>query len=89
VALEALACGTPVVAGNVGGIRNLIRQGETGYMVKNGNPHHLADQIARLLSRPATKPALSIRESVSRFSWSNMAEQVSREVLADYLAGVN
>jgi len=89
VALEALACGTPVVASNVGGIRNFIRQGETGYMVKNGNPHHLADQIARLLSRPATKPALSIRESVNRFSWSNMAEQVSREVLADYLAGVN
>ncbi len=58
-------------------------------MVPNGSPRHLADQIARLLSRPDIKPALSIRESVSRFSWSNIAGQVSREVLAGYLAGVN
>ncbi len=89
VALEALACGTPVVATNVGGISGLVHPGESGYMVKNGSPRHLADQIARLLSHPANRPALSIRESVSRFSWSNIAQRVRREMLADYLTGVN
>ena len=94
VALESLACGTPVVATDVGGFRSIIRQGETGYVVADNAPHHLADKIALLLSRPSTaiESALSIRASVSRFSWSNIAEAIIREcqlVLTKYLAPIS
>jgi len=91
VTLESLACGTPVVATDVGNLKSVIRQGETGYVVIDNTPHRLADKIALLLSRPSpdTESALSIRASVSRFSWSNIAEAIIREcqlVLAKYLA---
>jgi D-inositol-3-phosphate glycosyltransferase len=94
VALESLACGTPVVATDVGNFRNLIRQGETGYVVADNTPHHLADKIRLLLSRPSAdiESALSIRASVSRFSWSNIAESIIKEcqlVLANYLIPIS
>jgi len=81
VALESLACGTPVVATDVGNLKSIIRQGETGYVVIDNSPRHLADKIALLLSRPSpdAKSALSIRASVSRFSWQNIAEVIVRE----------
>ncbi len=93
VALESLACGTPVVAADVGDLRSVIRQGETGYVVTDNTPHLLADKITSLLSRPSPdiKSALSIRASVTRFGWSNIAEAITEElqmVLADYLAPV-
>ena len=94
VALESLACGTPVVATDVGNLKSVIRQGETGYVVTDNAPHHLADKIALLLSRPGTdtESTRSIRASVSRFSWPNIAEAIIRQcqlVLADYLAPVS
>ncbi len=90
VALESLACGTPVVASDVGDMKNIILQGETGYVVAGNAPAKLADKIARLLSRPPLDTE-AIRDSVSRFSWSNIAEAVTKEfrsVLASYLAPV-
>ncbi len=94
VALESLACGTPVVATDVGNLKSVIRQGETGYVITDNAPRRLADKIALLLSRPSTgtESALAIRASVSRFSWSNIAEVIIREcqaVLANYLAPVS
>ena len=94
VALESLACGTPVVATDVGNLKSVIRQGETGYVITDNAPHRLADKIALLLSRPSTntESALSIRASISRFSWSNIAEAIVREcqlVLANYLTPVS
>jgi len=93
VALESLACGTPVVATDVGDLKSVIRQGETGYVITDNAPHHLAEKIALLLSMPGidTESALSIRASVSRFSWSNIAEALVREcrlVLANHLVPV-
>jgi D-inositol-3-phosphate glycosyltransferase len=81
-ALESLACGTPVVATNVGEMRNIIRSGETGYVVPGNTPHELAAKIARLLSEPPRdmESALSIRASVSRFDWANIAGAVIREM---------
>jgi D-inositol-3-phosphate glycosyltransferase len=94
VALESLACGTPVVATDVGNFRSIIRQGETGYVVADNAPHQLADKIGLLLSRPSTdiESALSIRASVSRFSWSNIAESIIKEcqlVLTNYLVPIS
>jgi len=89
VALESLACGTPVVANDVGNLKSIIRQGETGYVTTDNTPHRLADKITLLLAKSSTDTeyALSIRASVSRFSWSNIAGAIIGEcqlVLANY-----
>jgi len=86
VALESIACGTPVVATDVGDLKSIIHQGETGHVVMDDSPRSLADKIALLLSSPDARSALSIRASVTRFSWSNIAQQIINEVLADYFA---
>jgi D-inositol-3-phosphate glycosyltransferase len=93
VTLESLACGTPVVATDVGDLKKIIRPGETGYVVASANPAHLANKISLILSRPVrdTSSIQSIRASVARFSWSNIARAIAREchrVLAGYLTPV-
>jgi D-inositol-3-phosphate glycosyltransferase len=84
VALESLACGTPVVATKVGDIESIIRQGETGYVVTDNAPHRLADKIALLLSmsKAGAEAISSIRASVAKFSWSNVAEAIVKEYRA-------
>ena len=84
VALESLACGTPVVATNVGGMESVVRHGQNGYLVKDNAPVHLADTIASLLAKPDARreSADSIRASVGRFSWSNVAEKMVSEYRA-------
>ncbi|OGO22826.1 MAG: hypothetical protein A2Z28_03140 [Chloroflexi bacterium RBG_16_51_9] len=81
VALESLACGTPVVATDVGGSKSIIREGETGYVVADNEPHQLAQKIDLLLSRssPDINSALSIRASVSKYNWPNIAETMVGE----------
>ena len=81
VALESLACGTPVVATRVGGIEGVIREGETGYVVKDNAPDRLADKITLMLSVSKAKEAAirSIRASVTQYSWSNIAEAIASE----------
>ena len=81
VPLEALACGTLVVAADVGDVKNIIRQSKTGYVVGTNTPENLADGIARILTLPPRdiETALAIRASVSRFSWENVAVGIIRE----------
>jgi len=93
VALESLACGTPVVATDTGDFKSIIKGGKTGYLVRDNDPRHLADKIALLLSRPCTDAKFSqlVRATVSSFSWSNIAETMIRDcqsVLAEYLTTV-
>lgn len=85
VALEAMACGTPVVASDVGSFKNIIQSGKTGYVLSDDAPSTLADKIALFLSGQDDLSTRSIRESIARFSWSNVAEQVIDEVLARHL----
>jgi D-inositol-3-phosphate glycosyltransferase len=94
VALESLACGTPVVATDVGNHGSVIRQGETGSVIQDNSPGRLADKIALLLSQPATatRSAQSIRATVDKFSWSNIAKAIVKDchlVLASYLVSVS
>ncbi len=85
VALEAMACGTPVVASDVGSFKNIIQSGKTGYVLSDDAPGTLADKIALFLSGQDDLSARSIRASIVRFSWSNVAEQVIDKVLVRYL----
>jgi len=81
VALESLACGTPVVGTDVGDLRSIIHQGKTGYVIEDNTPGQLADKIALFLAKPGQSAvtALSVRESVTRFGWPNIAEAIVRE----------
>jgi len=92
VALESLACGTPVVTTRTGGAESFIKDGETGYIVADNSPRQLARRIGRLLSKTGHNggSAAAIRASVSRFSWPNIADliiQECRRLLASYAAG--
>jgi D-inositol-3-phosphate glycosyltransferase len=92
VALESLACGTPVVATQVGGIEGVIREGETGYVVKDNAPDRLADKITLMLSSSKAKeePIDSIRASVTQYGWANIAEAMAGEyevLLRSYSVG--
>lgn len=82
VALEALACGAPIVATDVGDLKNIIRQEETGYLVEDNSPQKLSAGIARFLSRPA-RDGESIqvnRASVGHSGWTPIADLVIKEL---------
>jgi D-inositol-3-phosphate glycosyltransferase len=87
VALEAAACGTPVVAAAVGGLLSLVVDGTTGYLVEERDPVVYADRIGRILGDPAHAAALS-RHSVdlaSHYTWSTTAARL-RRLYADITA---
>jgi D-inositol-3-phosphate glycosyltransferase len=82
VALESLACGTPVVATDVGDLKNIIRQGETGYVVDENTPQKLANSINSVLVRQRRDidTAFSVRASINGYSWANIADRVIKEL---------
>lgn len=61
VLLEAMACGTPVVASRVGGTPDLVRDGENGFLVPPGDPRALAERVAWVLSHPAVTATMGQR----------------------------
>ena len=78
--LEAMACGTPVIGSNVGGIKFTVRDGETGYLVPSKDPAALAERIAYLYQNPKLLGVLSrqaVRRSNDLFTWQRVAGAMS------------
>jgi D-inositol-3-phosphate glycosyltransferase len=75
VALEAQACGTPVVATAVGGLRTAVADGISGVLVDGHNPKAWSSVIARLLNEPQRRVLLSMGaiEHASHFGWDATA----------------
>ena len=73
VALEALACGTPVVTAAVGAMEQIIKDGVTGYVVSDSDPHHFSDCIEAVLEKQNRFSPSKIRASVSEFTWARSA----------------
>ncbi|MGB2695743.1 MAG: glycosyltransferase [Dehalococcoidia bacterium] len=78
VALEAMACGTPVVASRVGGLAGTVLDGETGYLIPWRCPEPFAERLELLLGNDELRRAFgqTAREYVERFRWGNVAEAV-------------
>jgi D-inositol-3-phosphate glycosyltransferase len=85
VAVEAQACGTPVVAAAVGGLRTAVRDGVSGVLVDSRDPARYARAVRELIARPQTLARLSegAREHASRFGWSATVDR-----LLDLYSGV-
>jgi D-inositol-3-phosphate glycosyltransferase len=88
VALEAEACGTPVIAAAAGGLRYVVVDGETGFLVAGHEPADYAERIVRLLSDHELADRLSrgaVRHA-GRFSWEATAGDI-RNVYRELLGG--
>lgn len=79
VALEALACGTPVIASRVGGLTGIVRDGETGFLIPLRCPDPFSERLELLLSNEGLRQrfGMAARDSVQKFSWSIMADRVA------------
>jgi D-inositol-3-phosphate glycosyltransferase len=77
-AVEALACGTPVVGSMVGGLPTIVHEGANGFLVRSRQPAEYAERIESILGDPALRTHLAsrARTSVARFGWNAVADRI-------------
>ena len=80
--IEASACGTPVVASNSPGIRESVRDGETGFLVPHGDIAALAAAMQRLCDAPdlVARLGASGRRFAESFTWDRAADETARHL---------
>jgi D-inositol-3-phosphate glycosyltransferase len=78
VALEAMACGTPVIASQVGGLAFLVQDGATGYSIPDQDPEALALALKKLLGDSVARDAMGRRaaEYAREYSWPVITSQI-------------
>jgi len=87
-AIEAAACGTPVVASDSEGLRDAVRHGMTGFLVPHTDVGAWAGRLRELLTEPVTQARLGAggREWARGFDWDVEAQKMSR--ILEQVAGV-
>ena len=78
VALEAMACGTPVVASQVGGLAFLVRDGVTGFTVPVDDPEELAAYLIKLVEDEDLRKTMGMNASefAKDYAWDKIADQI-------------
>jgi D-inositol-3-phosphate glycosyltransferase len=78
VAVEAMACGTPVVGSRVGGLQSTVVDGVTGFLVPSGQPDQFAARIQQVLDSPGLRERLGSAavQAASRYRWPSVARQL-------------
>lgn len=87
--IEAMACGTPVVGANVGGVKFTVKEGETGYLIPPNQPELLADRLAHLLDHPQLISLFGrqgIRRAQEHFTWQKVTSAIAA-LYEDLLGG--
>lgn len=87
VALEAMACGVPVIASEVGGLGYLVQNGITGYTIPDSDPKALCDKLAELLGNTDLRNQMGryAAEYAVDYAWETIASQIV-EVYNDVLS---
>lgn len=78
--LEAMACGTPVIGSNVGGIKYTVEDGKCGFLVPPNDPDRLAIKIYELLHDEKLRTKMrdcALRRVNAHFTWSKITEMVA------------
>lgn len=80
--LESAACGTPVIASNSPGIRESVRDGETGFLVPHGDVRGMAAAMDRLAGSPDLVESLgaTARRFAESFTWERAADETARHL---------
>lgn len=80
VALEAMACGAPVVASQVGGLAFLVQDGVTGFTVPVDDPQAMAEKLSRIITDEALRKRMSENaiKLAHEYRWENIAERVTK-----------
>lgn len=89
--IEAMACGTPVIGADVGGIKFTVKDGETGYLVLPNAPEQLADRLLHLLENPQLLSLFghqAIRRSQEHFTWQKVTSAVAA-LYEEVLSGIS
>jgi len=89
--IEAMACGTPVIGAEVGGVKFTVKDGETGYLVPPNEPEVLAERLSHLLNHPQLISLFgrqAIRRSQEHFTWQKVTSAVAA-LYEDVLSGVH
>jgi glycosyltransferase involved in cell wall biosynthesis len=86
--LEAGASGTPVIASNSPGIRESVRDGETGYLVPHGDAGAMAEAMRRVAADPALVARLggAARRFAEQFTWDRAAHETAEHLRAVHWA---
>jgi len=82
VALEAMACGTPVIASEVGGLGYLVQDGVTGYTIPDSDPEALCDKLSRLLGDSKLRETMG--GNASQYALNYAWEKIAAQMLAVY-----
>lgn len=82
--LEAAACGTPVIASNSPGIRESVRDGETGFLVPHGDIEAFAERMNRIAASPSLVASMgsAARRFSETFTWERAARMTEEHVRA-------
>ncbi|GAB4578957.1 MAG: glycosyltransferase [Anaerolineales bacterium] len=78
VALEAMACATPVVATEVGGLAYLIKDGQTGFLFPGDDPDALCSRLTALITNPQARERMGRQavEHAHQYRWQEVARQL-------------